>query len=68
MANTPETEEITQQRIQAAATEWKTVIERFQAIGNDLENPDVQFLWTQFEEQAMPALKGVYGDLIAGTL
>jgi hypothetical protein len=68
MANTPDTEENTQQRAQAAADGWKTVIEKFQAIGKDLENPDVQFLWTQFEEQAMPALKGVYGDLIEGTL
>ena len=68
MANTPEKTEQDRQQFEQMSTEWKSAMEQFQAIGKTLENPHTKELWNAFEEQAMPALKGVYGDLIEGTL
>lgn len=65
MENTPENTEEARQQFEQMATEWKSAIDQFQAIGKTLENPHTKDLWNAFEEQAMPALKGIYGKILA---
>ncbi len=65
MENTPEKTEQDRQQFEQMSIEWKSAIEQFQAIGKTLENPHTKELWEAFESQAMPALKSIYGELLA---